>query len=332
MSEKIYDKNSEILYLYDCKLCNPNGDPDDENKPRMDYETGRNLVSDVRLKRYIRDYLQLIGETIFVFNPDGFLDNAKTRMATILGIKNDKKISIDEVKAKELLGKTIDIRLFGAVIPDVTVKKGKKKINLTFTGPVQFNWGYSLNEISILESNSITSHFQTGKQSEEEKGMEKSAGAIGKDYRLYYSLIAFYGIVSGTRAEKTLFSYKDIKLLDESLVKAIPLTATTRSKNNQMPRLILRVEYKDKETFLGDLRRFVKLEPKEGVKEDAIRDITDFVLNTDALVDLLAKNKDSIEKIYLYQDSNLSVKGGGNLKEKLTAVVKDKIESIEVAS
>ena len=49
--------NSEILFLYDAKLTNPNGDPDEENRPRMDYERGTNLVSDLRLKRYIRDYL-----------------------------------------------------------------------------------------------------------------------------------------------------------------------------------------------------------------------------------------------------------------------------------
>jgi CRISPR-associated protein Csh2 len=49
--------NSDILFIYDAKLCNPNGDPDDENKPRMDYDTQTNLVSDVRLKRYLRDYL-----------------------------------------------------------------------------------------------------------------------------------------------------------------------------------------------------------------------------------------------------------------------------------
>lgn len=48
--------NHEILFLYDACLCNPNGDPDEENRPRMDYETRRNLVSDVRLKRYLRDH------------------------------------------------------------------------------------------------------------------------------------------------------------------------------------------------------------------------------------------------------------------------------------
>jgi len=64
MMAEVKIKNSDILFIYDAKLCNPNGDPDDENKPRMDYDTHRNLVSDVRLKRYIRDYLLNQGEDI----------------------------------------------------------------------------------------------------------------------------------------------------------------------------------------------------------------------------------------------------------------------------
>ena len=54
------ENNSEILFIYDAKMCNPNGDPDDENKPRMDYDRNINLVSDLRLKRYIRDYLMAV--------------------------------------------------------------------------------------------------------------------------------------------------------------------------------------------------------------------------------------------------------------------------------
>ena len=59
--------NSEILFIYDAKMTNPNGDMDNENKPRMDYDTNTNLVSDVRLKRYLRDYFEKqLGEPIFI--------------------------------------------------------------------------------------------------------------------------------------------------------------------------------------------------------------------------------------------------------------------------
>ena len=58
--------NSDFLFLYDATQCNPNGDPDQENKPRMDYDTDTNLVTDTRLKRYIRDFLKMTGTDIFV--------------------------------------------------------------------------------------------------------------------------------------------------------------------------------------------------------------------------------------------------------------------------
>ncbi len=78
--ESVYSKNSEILLIYDAKLCNPNGDPDNENKPRVDYSTYKNLVSDVRLKRYIRDYLEAKGFEIFVTKIDGASVSADKRL------------------------------------------------------------------------------------------------------------------------------------------------------------------------------------------------------------------------------------------------------------
>lgn len=63
MDEKeIINKNSDFIFIYDAKMANPNGDPDEENRPRMDYDRGINLVSDLRAKRYIRDYLADSGE------------------------------------------------------------------------------------------------------------------------------------------------------------------------------------------------------------------------------------------------------------------------------
>ncbi len=309
MDKKIYGKNSEILYLYDCKLCNPNGDPDDENKPRMDYETGRNLVSDVRLKRYIRDYLQQEGYEIYVSQLDGKAVTAGDRLKAVFD-KNDKKVSLSKLSKDDrnwLLEQLIDVRMFGATMPIKSEGSGGGSSE-AFTGPVQFNWGYSLNKVSMVDSSTITSHFASD--------AKNAQGAIGKDYRLYYSLVAFYGIISGARAEKTLLSERDVTLLDKSLLKAIPLVATTRSKNNQMPRLIVRVEYKDSGTFLGDFRRYVKLVPKVS-REESIRDLPDFEADVSSLVSFLSEHKNDIEEVKIYQDNNLSLKGGETLKKML---------------
>ncbi|WP_284680233.1 type I-B CRISPR-associated protein Cas7/Csh2 [Aceticella autotrophica] len=223
--------NNEILYIYDAKLTNPNGDPDEENRPRMDYEREINLVSDLRIKRYIRDYLLLKGHDIFV------------RLIDDKPVTADKRVKDLKDSSNEwILENWTDVRMFGATM---TVKGDNK----TFIGPIQFNWGYSLNKVELLEA-SITSHFSSS---------EKAAqGTIGKDFRVKYSLIAFSGVISGNRAEKTLLKEEDLDLLDEALKYAIPNLAT-RSKIGQYPRLYIRAEYSDKETILGDFRDYIEL-------------------------------------------------------------------------
>src|SRR5659263_448140 len=91
--------NSEILFLYDAKMCNPNGDPDDENKPRMDYDRGINLVSDVRLKRYIRDYLMdYRNETIFVSKVNRETVDATGRLKKLIELYKQEIESNDAMK------------------------------------------------------------------------------------------------------------------------------------------------------------------------------------------------------------------------------------------
>jgi CRISPR-associated protein Csh2 len=273
--------NGQILYLYDAKLTNPNGDPDEENRPRMDYERSLNLVSDLRLKRYIRDYLNDKGYILYVQKVDG---EPVTSAARVKEFVEDGKIDKDSFE--KLKNTFIDVRLFGATITS--------KDNKALTGPVQFNWGYSLNKVELLES-SITSHFASSDTNKQ--------GAIGKDYRVKYSMIAFSGVISGRRAEKTNLKEDDILLLDEALYKAIPLLAT-RSKIGQYPRFYLRLDFKDTETILRDLRSYIKLNPDDS----SIRDVNECSLDITKLVAYLNENRDSINKIYYFYDEALSLK------------------------
>lgn len=278
--------NSEILYLYDAKLTNPNGDPDEENRPRMDYDRNINLVSDVRLKRYIRNYLQQNGYDIFVTQVNDQYVSADERVK-----------ALEKQETEELLNKWIDVRLFGATM---TVK-GNNKI---FTGPVQFNWGYSLNKVELLES-SITSHFRSNDKAKQ--------GSIGKDYRVMFSLISFFGVVSAKRAQKTKLTSEDLFELDKAMKYAI-VDQATRSKIGQYPRLYLRVEYKDDKTYLGDFRDYISLE-----KEADLRDIKECNLIIDDLVSLILTNKEKINKIYYYEDNQLSLTNKSN-KVKINEV------------
>jgi len=273
MTEEL--NNSEMLFLYGAKKSNPNGDMDNENKPRMDWDTGTNLVSDVRLKRYIRDYLEKVKDkTLFVTNK---AEDAKDRV---------KQLGDDSIL--DLIG----VRLFGAVQATEAADH--------LTGPVQFNWVYSLNKVELQESKTITSSFSSGK-------------GVGKDYRVKYSFIAFSGGINGLTAKDTDLSKEDIKLLDEAIVKSIPLNRT-RSKIGQTPRLYLRFEMKGNETVLNDLREYISLD--YNVEEEDVRNIDDFELVIDDLIDYLSNNQEKINKLNFWKDSKLTIKNSGFKKMK----------------
>jgi CRISPR-associated protein Csh2 len=300
---KILD--SEILFIYDAKMCNPNGDPDEENKPRMDYLTNRNMVSDVRLKRYIRDYLQSKGYEIWISKIEDEIVDATKRLQVLANLYSKtvgKKVDIkkpDKDFVNWLLDVLIDVRFFGATM---TIKGGEEQgCGLNFTGPVQFTWGYSLNPVEIVSSSSITSTFA---------GRGEEYGTIGKDWRVYYSLIAFYGIISSKRAEKTKLQIDDILLLDNTLIEAITSEATTRSKIGQTPRLLIRVEY-NKGNFIGDLRRYVQIKPRNGKNIDNIRDIADFEIDINDLHKVLKSNIERISKIYIWSHDELVFANNG---------------------
>lgn len=304
--------NSEILFIYDAVLCNPNGDIDEENRPRMDHETGRNLVSDVRLKRYIRDYLLGKGYEIFVAELEGKTVNATQRIEEFCrkngfldkgeSLANAFKDEGKRSKIKEkILEKMFDVRVFGAVIPVKAGEGEREGAQETFTGPVQFNWGYSLNPVTINPSASITSIFSGRERAQR----AEQYGTIGKDWRVLYSLIAFHGIVSARRGKLTRLKDEDILILDNALLKAIPVEATTRSKIGQTPRLLLRVEYKDDETFLGDFRPLVKIRTDGELEK--IRSVEDFKLEVTPLLKLFAENDDKISKFFVWQDTFLQL-------------------------
>lgn len=271
--------NSEILYLYDAQLTNPNGDPDEENRPRMDYERGINLVSDLRLKRYIRDYLLDKNYELYVQSIDNKPVTAAERI---------KQMS--DTSDENLLNSFIDIRLFGATVPATGDSK-------SFIGPVQFNWGYSLNKVELLET-SITSHFASSTTNRQ--------GAIGKDYRVKYSFIAFSGVISGKRAEYSRLSESDLELLDEAMKKAIPLLAT-RSKIGQYPRFYMRVVFNDNETILDDFRNYIQLLPAE----ENLRSINECALECGRLRAYLEARKSLIKEIKMFQSNELRMLDNG---------------------
>ena len=306
--------DGEILFLYDAKMANPNGDPDEENKPRMDYATHRALVSDVRLKRYLRDYWLDQGKDVWVHTLDGQTVTADERvrgLAKTFEKEKGTKIDLNKIKEKMdipsaftewLLCNLIDIRLFGATI---TIKGNRsgEGATITFTGPVQFAWGYSLHQVEIVESATISSTFA---------GRESEFGTFGKDWRLYYGLIGFSGRVSRRRGEATGLQEAGLDALEDALLRAIPTEATTRSKYGQTPRLYLHVRFKEGAAPfppLGDLRDRVRFVPKEGIAERKVRGVEDYTLDLSELRNLLQTHASAIEETRLWLHPELRVTG-----------------------
>ena len=335
----ILQNNCDFLFLYDATLCNPNGDPDQENKPRMDYDTNTNLVTDIRLKRSIRDYLKAKGNDIFVdmegdtkVSPDSKLEAVLLRIfkenidSNILfaGNKNSedlikrfedaKKIYSDPNKLFEFLQgpkeksgkhkppyqevnyailaylikqKFVDIRMFGSAFAIATFNKA-------YTGAIQINWGYSLHEVELVDSNTIVTI------------MNDDNSTFGKDYRLYYSLLAFNGTMNKYAAITTGLKETEKEIFRDAIWNSISANPT-RSKLNQYPKLYLEIIYNDgfSNGYFGDLRKYVIVKPKT----DKIRGLQDLEINLTKLKSLLDENKGegkAVKEVYFKNHTNIT--------------------------
>ena len=296
--------------MYDIKDANPNGDPLDENRPRIDEEAGINLVTDVRLKRTIRDYLHdFKGEEIFVREieyGDGYIQDAKLRAEDFLppGSNaprnlNEKKKVIDE----GVLNACIDVRLFGATIPISSTKSGaddEKKGAVTHTGPVQFKIGRSMHKVYMKHFRGIGA-FASGKRSTKKTFREE-------DF-LLYSLINFYGIINENVALETKLTERDVDLLMDAIWNGTK-NLITRSKAGQVPRLLLKVNYATDNYHIGDINSDIKLVSE--LDDEEIRDITQVQLDVDDLMDVLRQHKSAIDSVHYKVDPKVRVryKGG----------------------
>lgn len=329
----LIDKRSEILFCYDIKDNNPNGDPLDENKPRIDEETKINIVTDVRLKRTVRDYLYdnegFNGQKekdIFVreieYEP-GNIQDAKLRAEDYLFDENGKKINKNSVELKKMceiinkniLKECIDIRMFGATIP---IEKDKnKKSSITHTGPVQFQMGRSLNKVELKHIKG-TGAFASGK--------EKGQKTFRDEYILPYSFISFQGVINENAAKETQLSNDDVTLLEKAIWSGTK-NLISRSKVGQIPRLYLRVEYNEKGFWVGELNKMIKIKSK--LRDEEIRDVSDFQVDISLLKETIDKNKNKINKIFFKIDERLTL----SVDDKPFPVLKlleNKMEEIKI--
>ena len=266
-------KHSEILFLWDAKMTNPNGDMLNDNAPRYDESDRKAIVSDVRVKRTIRDDLQYRkSQTIFVNNAEQ-VQSAETRFAEvkkILGESDDKKAFLS----------CIDNRLFGGVAP---------KSNIQIIGAVQFSWAKSLNETETIMSQGTGAFGKDG----------SSNKTFRTDNYIPYGLFAMYGTINSLNAAKSNTSEEDVAQMLDSMWQGTKLL-NTRSKVGQKPRMLIRVIYKDA-YMIGLLDELVKL---DNADSDQIRSIDECELNFTALIRSLKNMSQKIEKVVIFYDDS----------------------------
>ena len=215
MSEPIKNRY-EFVVFFDVENGNPNGDPDAGNMPRIDPETGYGLVTDVCLKRKIRNYVEMAkeGETGYrIYIKDGVpLNTSDKEACAFVGVDADKLKDakkkdehLDEKLRDFMCRNFYDIRTFGAVM--TTFVKGALNCGQV-RGPVQLGFARSVDPIMPQEV-TITRVAITTEADAEKKGTE-----MGRKYIVPYGLYRVEGYISANLARKTTgFSEDDLNLL-----------------------------------------------------------------------------------------------------------------------
>jgi CRISPR-associated protein Csh2 len=300
---------TEIVFCYDIKDNNPNGDPLDGNKPRIDEATDTNIVTDVRLKRSVRDYLRdFKGKEILIErieHDDGTIQTGIERAMNFVSTQEQtateeksKKRGVratEEIVRKNVLAHCIDARLFGCTLP---LEKG----SVILTGPVQFCIGHSLNKVELTRIKGSGAFAS---------GADISQETFREEYILPYSFITFYGIVNENAAKDTELTAEDVALLYDGLWNGTK-NLISRSKVGQLPRLLMTVTYKESNYYIGDLDKALVLKPISGLKEEQVRGVGDFTLDISNLLDLFKENADKILNVMVKTDSRLHFSVNGN--------------------
>ncbi|MDT9547174.1 MAG: type I-C CRISPR-associated protein Cas7/Csd2 [Chlorobium phaeovibrioides] len=200
-------KRYDFVLLFDVQDGNPNGDPDAGNLPRIDAETGMGLVSDVCLKRKVRNYVQLAGQEIFI-KEKGVLNTLIAESHEQPEVKSKTKGDKTEAARSWMCSKYYDIRTFGAVM-STGENAGQVR------GPVQITFARSVEPVVALEHSITRMAVATEAEAEKQDGGNRT---MGRKYTIPYGLYLAHGFVSANLANQTGFSEKDLQLFWDALL------------------------------------------------------------------------------------------------------------------
>lgn len=285
-------EKSEILFLYESKFSIPNGDPF-TGEQRYDEETKKILVSDVRIKRFVRDFFiekNLLAQNegkepkyeVYVFNDKSQVaegskeSGASARMQSLWAkYYPSKKPGKKEIEsaALDLMKKCIDVRLFGGISTE-------KDAAVNITGPVQFallNPSLNKADLRIHQNTSVFS-----------SSADKSRGAIGTTTVVPYALNKIHGWINAYSAIQSSLTQEDIDELFIALWESIN-NANTRSKSNQNSLLLLQIVYQNATDKIYGTDKSIDITSEKELEQ--IRDIEDYTFVLDKLKEVASSDK-----------------------------------------
>lgn len=296
----------EFLFLYDIKMGNPNGDPD-ENRPRV-LPDGTHYVTDVRLKRFVRDYLKSRGKDILVDNIEGRTTNLTGRVVHYLASNGKTKAEGKEL-VDILLNAFVDARLFGSsfAFKAEKVKEASgqestwepKPEPRTLTGAVQINMGEVLHQVEEVDIHG-TSIFASDEA--------KTQGTFTTYFGLRYALIGFSGVANEHSAKLSRLTDADYDLFLQAVWNGVRSAANTRTKRGQIPHLLIDVKYKAGEEFqFGRLQDYVRLDTANGKGEKAWSLPEDYRVNLNRLLERLKGQEGRIQQVSYVKSADIQL-------------------------
>ncbi len=282
-------KKIDFAVILTVQHANPNGDPLNGNRPRHDYE-GRGEISDVAIKRKIRNRLKDMGQPIFVQSADNRNDlypSLKERLTGVLG----KEIISDKELTKKACDTWLDVRAFGQVFPfKASEGKGKKKkgadtgdasdgegedksVSKNVRGPVSLHPAFSV--APVLDR--VTSLQITKSVNLEGDGTEMASDRMGMKHRVDHGVYVFYGSMNPQMADKTKFSDEDSQAIKEALRTLFVNDASSARPEGSME--VYKVYWWPHNSPNGQyssakVHRLLNVHVKEGVEEP--RNIEDY--------------------------------------------------------
>jgi len=201
----------DFAVILNVNNANPNGDPLNGNRPRVNYD-GLGEISDVCIKRKIRNRLQDLGEPIFVQSDDNRVDDYPSLRVRAEGEIDDKFWKDEKDFQSAVCAKWIDVRAFGQLFAYKGTKKGQG-VSVGIRGPVSIHPAFSVS--SVLDR--VTSIQITKSVSGEGDGTKKASDTMGMKHRVDHGVYVFYGAINPQLASKTGFSEEDAQKIKEAI-------------------------------------------------------------------------------------------------------------------